>query len=606
MQTGLLSGIDYAAIIVYLLGMIGLGVWFSRFQKTSEDYFVAGRRMGWFVLSISIWVSLTSANSMLGCPGYAYKHDLQFVPVMWLLIIPIAIVVIYTILPVFHALSLTTAYTYLERRYGLSVRMIGSTLFILLRGGWLATVIYAPSVALSAVVDIPGLTEQQEIWAAVALVGIVATIYTTLGGIEADMWSDVIQFFVFAGGMILIWFYVLRDVGGWSQVWGIASQTGHTYPMTSGKEFWSWVFNPDLKPAVELMFLWLLMGQTLGQLNDMGTDQLTLQRYFSARSIKESIRALWIARISDIPLMALLYITGTGIFVYFSVHAAQYPNLPENTDQMLPYFVAAVLPVGISGLFIAALFAATMSSVDSGINSLSAACITDFYDRLRGTQSTESSRGVFDKFVAAILAAIITGIAWVLVLSLPAVQQLVGAGSAVASVAITVIAAVLALGLYAGVLLPLIRTTLARIAPEHAADAHYLRVSRWATLIWGLLATITALFVGRLGNIYLIATKMMGFWTGPLLGIFLLGLFTRRANATGVLVGAITGAICTTIWAQYLQFTPFLYSFVGLVPTVVVGYLVSLATAPPNPEQIEGMTIYTHFPVDKEQVSGGD
>jgi len=89
----------------------------------------------------------------------------------------------------------------------------------------------------------------------------------------------------------------------------------------------------------------------------------------------------------------------------------------------------------------------------------------------------------------------------------------------------------------------------------------------------------------------------MGFWTGPLLGIFLLGIFTRRANAPGVIAGAIVGAICAGIWALVLHYTPWLYAFVGLVPTVVVGYLVSVATTPPKPEQIEGMTFYTRFPI---------
>ncbi len=469
MEKGLLRPADWVAIGIYLIGMMVLGWWISRRQKTSEDYFVAGRRMGWFTLALSIWVSLTSANSMLGCPGYAYENDLQFVPVMWLLIIPIAIVIIYTILPVFHSLSLTTAYTYLEWRFGLSVRLIGSTLFILLRGGWLATVIYAPSVALSAVIDIPGLAEHQETWAIILTLGVVATVYTTMGGIEADIWSDVIQFFIFTGGIVLVWFYVLRDVGGWHQVWDIAKQTGHTYPMSSGKEFWDWVLHPELKFSVELTFLWILIGNTFSQLNDAGTDQLTLQRYFSARSIKESIRAIWIARIADIPLMALLWLTGTGIFVYFQIHGDRFANLPQDPDQMMPYFVVAVLPVGISGLFIAALFSATMSSVDSGMNSLSATCITDFYRRLRGTESTESSRQSFDRFVAVLGAVAITGILLAVGLSILPLTW-IAAQSSIGLLIVALTAACLAvivgLVIYALVTRPLLSRVLARTQPR--------------------------------------------------------------------------------------------------------------------------------------------
>ncbi len=603
MKTGLLTAGDWVAIGIYLIGIVVLGWWISKRQRTSEDYFVAGRRMGWFTLAISIWVSLCSANTMLGAPGYAYEHDLQFLPVVWLLIVPIVIVVIYTILPVFHPLSLTTAYTYLERRYGLSVRMIGSILFILLRGGWLATVIYAPSVALSAVIDIPGIAEHQETWAIIITLGVVATIYTTMGGIEADIWSDVIQFFIFTSGIVFIWVYVLRDVGGWQEVWRIGTETGHTYPMSSGKEFWDWIRNPNLKFSVELTFLWILMRQALGQLNDRGIDQLTLQRYFSARSVKESIRAVWIAGISDFPLVTLLYITGTGIFAYFHLYGDRFANMPQNPDQMLPYFVVAVLPVGISGLFIAALFAATMSSVDSGMNSLSATCITDFYRRLRGTESTESSRRSFDKFVATLGAVVITGILVAIGLSiLPGTW--VAAQSSIGLLIVVLTAACLAVivGLvaYAFVTRPLLRRALARSQPEVADEAHYLRASRYTTVFWGLMATFVALFVGQLGQIYRICVMLMGFWTGPLLGIFLLGLFTRRANATGVIIGALTGAICCGIWALVLHYTPWLYAFVGLVPTVTIGYLVSVATTPPEPEQIEGMTFYTRFPLDKD------
>ncbi len=602
MRTGLLTTIDLVIIGLYLLGLIGLGLWFSRRQKTTEDYFVAGRRMGWFVVGISVVVSLVSANSMLGAPGYVYAHDLQFMPIEWLVIVPIALFVVYAILPVFHALALTTAYTYLERRFGLSVRMLGSALFILLRGSWLAAVIYAPSIALSAVVDVPGLNEQQEIWLAVLVVGIVATIYTVLGGIEADMWSDIVQFFVLVGGLLLVGFYVLRDVGGWSEVWRIGSETGRTFPLRSAEEFGGWVFNPNLKATVEVMFLWAFLGQGVGLLRDAGTDQLTLQRYFSARSLKESTRGVWLAWMSDVPLMALLYLTGLGIFAYFHVHGAQFVGLPDNPDQMLPYFVAAVLPVGISGLFIAALFSATMSSVDSGINSLSAACITDFYRRLRGTEGTESSRTAFDKFIAALLAAVIAVVALAAMLSVPAIRGVVRQSGAASSIMMGVIglaAVIVGLCAYAYLALPLMRRTFARLRPEAADEAHYLRASRYTTVAWGLLATVAGLFLGRFGQIYLIGAKIMGFWSGPLLGIFLLGILTRRANTKGVVIGAIVGVICTTIWAQ-LGFTPFMYGFIGGAATVVVGYLLSLVTERPRPEQIEGLTCYTRFPSEQE------
>lgn len=252
------------------------------------------------------------------------------------------------------------------------------------------------------------------------------------------------------------------------------------------------------------------------------------------------------ARIAEIPLVTGLFLTSTGIFVYSCVPGSQYANLPEDLDQMMPCFVASVLPAGISGLFIA-------------------------------------------------------GIPLAVVLRVPHLNQSLGQGVwTLAMVAASVIALVVALGLYVGVTFPPIRRKLAQVTPEHADDAHYLRVSRYTTVFWGLLATVVALFVGGLGQIYLIATKVMGFWTGPLLGIFLLGLFTRRANATGAIIGAVVGTICTYTWASQ-GFTAWMYAFVGLVPTLTIGYLVSLSTAAPKPEQLEGMTIYTRFPQEREE-----
>ena len=222
---GLLTSVDYTMIVSYLAVVVAIGCWLGRGQATPDDYFVAGRRMHWFPLGLSIWASLTSANSMLGAPSYGYSQDLQYV-------IPIAVTGLFAaavtvgwILPLLQPLGLTTAYTYLELRFGLAVRCLGSALFVLVRGSWLASVIYAPSLALSAVIPIPaideslgplgqwcGISGSTVFW--IAVVGMGATVYTTLGGLTAVIWTDVIQFFVFVVGLAAIWFLLLSDVGG--------------------------------------------------------------------------------------------------------------------------------------------------------------------------------------------------------------------------------------------------------------------------------------------------------------------------------------------------------------------------------------------------------
>ena len=626
-NTGLLNTTDYALIIIYLLGVVAFGSFMARGQKTSEDYFVAGRQMHWFPVALSLWASLTSANSMLGAPSYGYSQDLQQIPLVLASIVG-AVFAAHLVLPLLYPLALTTSYTYLEKRFNLLVRCLGSALFILLRGGWLASVIFVPSLALSAVIPIPRVDEALQPlaqWCGISgstifwilVVGVGATIYTTLGGLKAVIWTDVVQFFVFVVGIAAIWFLLLKEIGGsnmfeqlgkvprayagidsdvgwgetvhldgtrsksfdgtplvyqWSQLdanaenridllgadtatpsfvapdRAIDDPSGHlrfalrvtttadpplqspphvitvtvtTTPQPNGEPT-----GPDERPhdtwfdfsfshiwTTGAVTFWMLLAtHILARINDAGTDQIALQRYFSTSSMGAGKRAIWVNAICDLPMMTFLALTGAGVLVYYAIH--HHPDVPIRPGQAMPYFVAhnlnKVIP-GLAGLFIAALFAATMSSIDSGINSIGAAISTDWYRRL--------------------------------------------------------------------------------IAPGRD-EAHHLLVARIITLVLGVLATGVAMFLGRIGELWEIGVTLMGFWTGPLLCIFLLGFFTRRANAPGVLVGAAAGMVCTCTFFL-AGGNAFLYGAVGLIPALVVGYFVSVVTKKPTAEQTDGLTCWT-------------
>ena len=640
-QTQLLASFDYVVIAIYLVGIIAIGSFLARGQKDCDDYFVAGRRMHWFPLALSIWASLTSANSMLGAPAYAYSQDLQQVPFAALAGLIVAIIVIRMVLPLLHGLKLTTAYTYLERRFNIVVRCVGSLLFILLRGGWLASVIYLPSLALSAVIPVQtidvlvgpvaapiGITGSLMFW--IVIVGLGATLYTTLGGLKAVIWTDVAQFFVFLAGMAGIWFLLLTDPGattmmrqlgniprahvgsgslevGWGQrvqldgsesrafdgsdlsyAWRVHDGSADTgivleqadaaratlvaparlaeqtleativlcvttqaeLPLQSAPAVVKVIIKDDPAPAkaeqppayherprdtifdfrphlifgVGVTFWMLLFSNFLGRINDAGTDQIALQRYFSARSLAQSKRAIWLNAFCDVPLMPLLFLTGSGILIYYAIH--HNPDVPLQAGQAMPFFVAhklSHLVPGLAGLFIAALFAATMSSVDSGINSLSAAMVTDWYRRL--------------------------------------------------------------------------------MVP-HRDERHYLSVARFTTLVLGLVATFAALFFFNIGEAWQVAVAVMGFWTGPLLGMFLLGFFTTRTTSAGAMAGAAVG-LCCVLWFWLRGGNEFLYGIVGLVPTMVIGYVVSLMGTGPRAEQIAGLTTWTNRPVDVGEAAGG-
>jgi len=485
--------IDLIVMAGYMSLTLCIGLYFTRSQKGNEDFFVASRSMHWMPLFCSIWASLTSANSLLGAPGYAFSHDLQMI---WQPIggIVAAIIIVRGVLPTLYGLKLISAYSYLERRYNLAVRLSGSSLFILVRGGWLASVIFAPSVAIHAVVGIP-------LHLCILGVGLTTTAYTCLGGMKAVIWTDVLQFFIMNTGMLMIWYTALSQIdGGAVTVWRVAAEHGRNLTLN---------FDWDLTATVT--FWWVMLGSIMGRLTDAGSDQVALQRYFSARSFKDSRRAILVNAWADVPLMSILALTGTILFVFYQ----QQPDrlAPQITpDQVLPFFVAQELPIGISGLFIAVLLAATQSSVSSGINCLSAACIEDFYRRL--------------------------------------------------------------------------------IRP-YATDRHYLGASRIFTVIWGVAATLGALFLDRLGQIYLIPVQLMNFFAGPLTGIFILGFFSRRATAIGVLGGAVGGAGLTVVVALVLGWSPFIWALCGFIPTVVLGLLFSHLSSPPTQDQIVGLTVWS-------------
>jgi len=208
-----LTWIDYAIICVYLLGTVAIGTWFHRRQKSTEDYFVASRRMHWIPLALSIWSGLTSANSMIGGPGYTYAHDLQQIWIVFEAMV-VYVIVIYLILPILFPLKLTTAYTYLEMRFNLATRLLGSALFILLRFSWLASVMYAPSKAMAAIVRLPLSEQWMQAWAGMGLdgstaawvliIGLTTTLYATLGGMEGVIWTDFVQALVMMAGLVTI------------------------------------------------------------------------------------------------------------------------------------------------------------------------------------------------------------------------------------------------------------------------------------------------------------------------------------------------------------------------------------------------------------------
>lgn len=504
--------LDHLVVLGYLAVSIGLGIAMRR-QSSREEFFAASGSMGRMTVGLSVMATLFSANSFMMYPSTAYAVSLTAgaaVIAFWAM----APVVIWVFIPVYSRLKCKTAYEYLEQRFHVSVRCLASGLFILLRIGWMASATYAASVAIS------GISGLNQIGVIVGL-GAVAIFYTMLGGLRAVMWTDVLQFFVFAGTIIFAMGLLISQADD-----GFGGIIG-TY--TKGRD--NLIVNFAIDPKLRFATFAMLIGSFLEGLSAFGADQVAVQRYIAAKDEKTSQSGFLINMLGLSFIVPSLLCIGAGLFAYFEHHpkdlipvfvekfqeakAKDAPKAREQIadvqrrlddqlaagsdyarsleacarrlysgygseqlhkdmttlgfqDQALPTFVRLKFPPGVVGLLVAALMAATMSSIDSGIHSVTTAIVVDFRDRL------------FPKL-------------------------------------------------------------------RPGTDGGEMRVARIILVVVGALAVGLACFVGDLGDVFDVAKKTTAAFGGPLLAVFIVGLFMPRASWLGVLLGTFAGA-AITVW----------------------------------------------------------
>ena len=485
------STLDYLMVVLYLIGIAALGSSFYRRRSTAREYFLGGRSFSWLPAGISIVAADLSAITLMGSTGWAYKHNLQLVWVVcgFVLMAPVAI---YVFVPFFSRLNLYTAYEYLERRFGLEVRLLGSALFQILRGGHVAIAIYGPALVINLVTDIP-------VWKCILLMGVFTTFYTTLGGMKAVIWTDVIQFCTVITGLgVICWTALGHIPGGLTEVYEVARGAGKLD-----------LLNLSTDPS-EMTSLWAcLIGGSFLTLAPLATDQAVLQRMFTTRSPKDCRQSVLLQAVINPQVGVLLYLVGITLFVFYRLNQGHLAGLKE-ADAILPFFAVHELPVGISGLVIAAIFAASMAVMSAGINALTTATTVDFYQRL--------------------------------------------------------------------------------FRPNLTSE-HYAMVGRAGTLAWGVVVTGLALFARHLGDLAIAYNRLSSLVSGPLLGVFLLGMTTRRATSRGALVGAAAGIAAVTGVLLAFRWSFFYHGPTGLLVTVVVGYAASLFTVPSAPEATSGLVM---------------
>lgn len=529
---------DIVVFASYMGLLFGIGVFCARRQKNLKTYLLADKNVHWLVVAISVLAALFSGISYLGAPAETFFHDLGYLWVVasFLIATPITTVIF---LPFFRQLDLYTAYEYLERRFDYRLRRLASGLFILRVTFYLAVAIYAPALVVMEVTGWP-------LWLSSLLMGLAATIYTTMGGMKAVIWTDTVQFLVLCGGIAVIFGFAVAQVpGGLSAAWSLAAADGKTR-----------LFNFSLDPTERLTVWSGLLGGLAANLVQMVTDQIAVQRYITARSLADCRRALWFKFWITVPLVSTFYLTGTVLYGFYRALPEKAPaftsvelvpdlalgdGVPIKNDQLLPSFVVNHLPSPLPGLLIAAIFGATMAVVSAGVNALATAAMMDFRRappsftdlQLREEQNHPTADSDGEK---------------------ADVQESAGAG-----------------------------------VSSHASDMRRLNRARLLTVGFGVGPTLLALFViPYFGTLVESIIKIFGLFGGPLLGVFFLGVLSKRANGNGALIGAACGGLAGLLilssgplWDYPISFM--WIAFVSALATWVTGWLTSLFFAAPSP-----------------------
>lgn len=511
-----LHWVDSTIVVISVLMAVAVGVYFSRKQKSTDAYFAASGNVPAWAVGMSMFATVISSVTFLAYPGAAYGGN--WILLVQGLMVPIVLVcLIGVIVPLFRKVIRLSTYEYFERRFGAFARYYSSFAFVLEHFSKMGAILYLMGLAMAT------FTGGMNISWIIVGVGLIVIVLTFLGGMEAIIWMDVVQgFLLIFGGLLTIGILFYLTEGGAATVFSVAS------------EFNKIDIGPYTSDLVNTTCLVMVLNGFFYALQKYGTDQSIVQRYLTAKSDKEAKKATYLGVLLSVPAWTLFMFVGTCLFVYYHIHAGSLP-VGIKDDEVFPYFIATEMPIGITGLIVAALVAGAISSIDSDVNCISAVVVEDYYSR------------IFKK----------------------------------------------------------------------ATDKQKLRVGRWSVIVIGLAAIGIALIYvswggqGVLGSLF----GLYAIVSAGIVGVFMLGLFSRRANWQGLYIG-IAAAVLFTAYAvltskpfdmgggekQLLldfgekwnfQQSTYMLGVYSHVIVLVVGYIASLFFHTPLADK--ELTIYGYF-----------
>lgn len=364
-MTGFTS-LDLLVLVAYLLAVTAWGAWLGRGQQGGSDYFLGSRELPWVAVMLSVVATETSTLTFLSVPGVAYAGSLVFLQ-LTLGYLAGRILVSVVLLPEYYAGSLTTAYALLENRFGLGVRRFTSAIFMVTR-------LLADSVRLFATAIPLALITGWPYELSIAVIGLLTVVYTYFGGIKAVVWVDAVQMGLYLFGAFVAIVAIQTLVpGGWSEVLGSASEAGKTQVLD---------FSTDLNVTYTIFAG--VLGGAVFTMASHGTDQLIVQRLLTCTDQRSAQKALVGSGVMVIVQFLLFLMVGLGLWAFYEGRAF------DSTDEIFALFIVEQLPPGLTGLLIAGVFAAAMSSLSSSINSLASATAYDYWAPMVGARDDEA------------------------------------------------------------------------------------------------------------------------------------------------------------------------------------------------------------------------
>lgn len=506
--------IDWVIIGLYFAFTVWLGSYFGKKQTSSDRYFLGNRKIPGWAVGMSIFATIISSWSFMALPGKSFKNDMQFL----LTIVPIPLTVLISsafVIPLFRNKIKLSAYEYLERRFGPAARFYGDFLFISGHFFKMSMVLYLLCLAIS------GMTGWPVGWL-ILVIGLATIIYTFFGGIEGVVWTEVIQgFLLLGGGVVAFAFLLFAAPAGPAEVIDTACQAGK-FKLVEFDFTWEGI----------CLYVLLWSGFNL-YMSKYATDQTVVQRYLLSSSTKQARKSLWISVLLLSVVWILFMSIGALLWAYYEIQPNLLPAEVRNApDKVFAYFIGHELPAGVTGLILAGIFAASMSTLSADLNSLGSVLMDDFYNKL-AKRATDKQRLWFSR-----LSVLVTG--------------------------------------FLSILLAVVLT---KFKSKSMVDA------------------------------FLVFTAIIA---GGMMGMFFLGLFTRRCSKKGLYIGLAIG-VTFIIWATLTSpknmdpsTLPWLPKFgihilwLGLLGNIVVfiaGYVASRIVSPAYRADDE-LTIYGKIPHD--------